>query len=1366
MAHAIKLSEAFQVVDNGIRKKKGPSKDRPKRGGGGDVSAPDTMTPTSPKSPKKSTKKAPICPYEPHKSKGYHHWLKDCTACTEEEKTALFKQLADEKAATGPSKSTRGQKQRDDPKHPVAGRLQPTIGKTISSSFTVTLCDGNECMAAQGRADDGSDESIVSSTVAEKAVLNGIGKLTKIDPVFLQVALKQGDNAEKFTFSRTWTPPRTVLQLLVGPLALVNVTYLVADADLAAESLLIGLPVLQHLGVDTKTLLEERRDRLDGADCSAVKAATSGSGGGRVSRLMIARLNRVTNDSVEPVIHPDDNRHHVDFFKVREEADPFPDASLLDPLDADQHDEIQEALESMVQDAKKNGLPGHREAELRRIIFDRKDIFRVSFSSGPPAKVEPLKIDLVSDARPVRVKLRNYSQDQRNFLSNFVEKLVNAGMAYPNPTSPWASAPLLVPKPGPAAFRFTVDLRPVNRFTIRHQFPMPNLEQELTKTAGSTIYSTFDFSHSYWQLPLAAESQECQSFITPDGIITPTRVLHGTTNAVMFLQSTLATHLPAVLRQFLLWWLDDILLHSKTINDHLDGIRRLFDFCVEFNLKLHPLKCQLFRSTIRWCGRLLSPDGIRFDPARIDGIKNMTQPTNGAELQQFVCAMQWMRNGIPKFSTLIRPLSLLLEEVYKTVGKRTRLAAGKLPLSSSHWGQPESDAFDLCKQALENQVTLTHRDLSKRLCVFTDASELLWSGIVTQVPFGDLAKPFVDQRHAPLCFLSGQFTNAELRWATIEKEAYATMATVERMNWLLATTDGFDLFTDHKNLIFLFDPLAVVTDMSQTTLRKVLRWAVRLSAYNYTCVHISGVDNVWADILSRWVYRAVVRRLVSIPTLPSSSASDFEWPSPESISAAQAKFAASRPPRLMLIDGLWKNPAGSIWIPDDSDDLQLRLCIIAHTGPSGHRGAKSTESTLRKNFFWSTMTSDVRTFVRSCIHCLSTIGGEKVPRPFGPAIHGTKANDLLQFDYVEIANTPSGMKYILMLRDDHSDYKWLLPFPDTSAENAARAIIDWSAAFGVPKGLMSDGPTHFKNETMRLVSKGLKVPHHFTLPYSPWSNGAVERLGKELLRVFRSKSSELQMRPNEWPDLLPLVQSVLNNAPSPQRANVSPVTAFTGMEASPPISTFIRSSTTTPVTVREAQQERLSSIYDLRKTIDDLHPIVQDAVQSNRRRIRESQSAGKLPNFAAGDFVLVARDDFTAGEKLSLRWRGPRRVVCSLNDHVYQVEDLRNGEVEDVHCTRLKFYHDPSLDTEAIMSHAISSETGMPVQRLMQLVDTDDGIMVQVRWRGLPPSGDTFEPLAAIYDDVPTLLRKLLQRRNTPGDLKRKAVASLGLHDV
>ena len=146
-----------------------------------------------------------------------------------------------------------------------------------------------------------------------------------------------------------------------------------------------------------------------------------------------------------------------------------------------------------------------------------------------------------------------------------------------------------------------------------------------------------------------------------------------------------------------------------------------------------------------------------------------------------------------------------------------------------------------------------------------------------------------------------------------------------------------------------------------------------------------------------------------------------------------------------------------------------------------------------------------------------------------------------------------------------------------------------------------------------------------------------------------------------------------------------------------------------------------------------------------------------------GDWVLVARDDFTAGEKLRLRWRGPRRIKKALSDYVFQVEDIRTGDFDDIHGSRLKYYHDPSLDAEAILPHVISSETGMVVQRLLGLVEADDGLKVRIRWKGLPESEDTEEPLQNVYEDVPALLEKLLNRKNTPVDLADKARRALDL---
>lgn len=155
-----------------------------------------------------------------------------------------------------------------------------------------------------------------------------------------------------------------------------------------------------------------------------------------------------------------------------------------------------------------------------------------------------------------------------------------------------------------------------------------------------------------------------------------------------------------------------------------------------------------------------------------------------------------------------------------------------------------------------------------------------------------------------------------------------------------------------------------------------------------------------------------------------------------------------------------------------------------------------------------------------------------------------------------------------------SNYTWLYEFLGTKAEKAGQALVEWCAAFEIPGGFMSDGPSHFKNETMRILCKSLRVPHHFTLPYCPWSNGAVERLGREIISMARAVFSELQLRHETWPDLIPIIQLALKNTVSRHRGNVAPITAFTGLPPTPPIATFLRCEDGKPVSVSEAIQKR------------------------------------------------------------------------------------------------------------------------------------------------------------------------------------------------
>lgn len=140
---------------------------------------------------------------------------------------------------------------------------------------------------------------------------------------------------------------------------------------------------------------------------------------------------------------------------------------------------------------------------------------------------------------------------------------------------------------------------------------------------------------------------------------------------------------------------------------------------------------------------------------------------------------------------------------------------------------------------------------------------------------------------------------------------------------------------------------------------------------------------------------------------------------------------------------------------------------------------------------------------------------------------------------------------------------------------------------------------------------------------------------------------------------------------------------------------------------------------------------------------------------------MLAKDEFYKGENFSLHWRGLRHIVKPSSNFVYCVEDLGNVSLDDVHVSRLKFYHSATLDEKEILVYVVSSETEMVDHQLTKLLTVENNIMEHVRWRGLLDSEDTFEPLKQIYEDVPELFLKILKRNNSPTKLIEKACSQL-----
>lgn len=140
-------------------------------------------------------------------------------------------------------------------------------------------------------------------------------------------------------------------------------------------------------------------------------------------------------------------------------------------------------------------------------------------------------------------------------MSKKIKEQKSHGIVYSNPASNSECVPLIVPKAGPDLRLFTVNLRLLKHYSLPHEFPMPNIDAKFTKTSDSRFFDVFDFIHSYWQLALHPDSQECQSLLTHKNTRNASSVLSGFRNAVLYLQSFYETNvLNCLMVHFLLRW--------------------------------------------------------------------------------------------------------------------------------------------------------------------------------------------------------------------------------------------------------------------------------------------------------------------------------------------------------------------------------------------------------------------------------------------------------------------------------------------------------------------------------------------------------------------------------------------------------------------------------------------------------------------------------------------------------------------------------------------------------------------------------------------------------------------------------------------
>ena len=428
------------------------------------------------------------------------------------------------------------------------------------------------------------------------------------------------------------------------------------------------------------------------------------------------------------------------------------------------------------------------------------------------------------DAPPVLSQPYRLSPHERDIIREEVAKMLKLGVIQPS-KSPWGSLPVLARKPD-GTTRFCVDYRGVNRVTKSDAMPIPRIDDTLAALQGAAFFTTMDAMSGFWQVPVKESHIEKTAFLTIDGSFEYTRMPFGLRNAPACFQRLMNGILTGLAWQSCLVYIDDCTVFSKTFEDHLRDVNEVLVRFRRAGLTLKMSKCRFFVSEMEFLGHVVSGEGIRPSPSKVEAIQGMKLPANISELRGFLGMTGWFRKFIPNYARIALPLTQLTKKEHvKKVGEGMKSEACRA-------------AFAALKAALVgDDVLLVHPDFNKKFRVDLDASDRQIGGVLLQ---------YDDDKEAwrPIEYLSRKYTKElkDKEFAPTHMEAQALQACVDR--WRPYLIDRcFDLVTDHTALKSL-----PTRKMDQNTLT---RHQVLMQPFNYTIVYRPGSIHHVPDGLSR-----------------------------------------------------------------------------------------------------------------------------------------------------------------------------------------------------------------------------------------------------------------------------------------------------------------------------------------------------------------------------------------------------------------------------------------------------------------------------------------------------------------------------------
>ncbi|MCO5564460.1 hypothetical protein L7F22_018121 [Adiantum nelumboides] len=704
--------------------------------------------------------------------------------------------------------------------------------------------------------------------------------------------------------------------------------------------------------------------------------------------------------------------------------------------------------------------------ELSNFLNQFQDVFIDDIPGELPPKRgdDDHMIELIPGSSPPNKPPYRVSQAQQEEIMRQVNELVEKGMVRPS-SSPFCSPVLLVQKKD-GTYRMCVDYRALNRITIKNRFSVPRVEDLFDKLQGSTYFSRIDLKSGYHQIRIVDEDIVKTAFRTSFGLYEYLVMPFGLTNAPAtfnrMMERIFRPH-----RNFTGVFFDDVIIYSKTIEEHKEHLKVIFQALRDNKLYVNQKKSEFFLQEIQYLGHIISKNGIRMDPAKLEVIKDWPNPRNLHEIRSFIGMCAYYRRFIEKFSLIAGPLHDLTKKNVKYV-----------------WTEKRQQAFDTLKQKLISQPVLALPDLSKAFEVQCDAC-------------GDCLGAVLLQEGHAIAYESRRLSSDEQILGIYEKELLAVLHALDSWKHYLLGTP-FILRTDHQSLKYF---------MTQTKLSdKQMRWANFLSRFNFHIAHIAGKHNQVADALSR---RPKVNA-VSIATHNDLSSMIDEYANDPNFKDVISAIALGKKEEPFTLQDGYLLHGNRLCI---TCSLREKVMFESHAPPYvGHRGIQTTMKAIETYFYWPTMKGDIQDYVSKCVVCQKTkYDRGKQPGLLQPLPIPDSPWESIFMDFIfGLPKSIHGNTGIWTIVDRFSKQAHFIPVKKTiKAHQMATLFISQVFKYhGLPTSIVSDRDPRMTSNFWKGLFENLGTRLNFSSAYHPQTDGQSEIANLTVLDLLKAYVTE------------------------------------------------------------------------------------------------------------------------------------------------------------------------------------------------------------------------------------------------------------------